>query len=316
VEEPDPYQSGTQAGGIYIVRRRALTIALLTLAFCGAFLIIVNVLEQVRYKAPKEAPLSGNGCLVLSYHRIRTSEAVTKGLDKLMRFYSDNEELKLYSVYKDTFEEQLLYLLDHGYQFITPNDLNQLIKGKDSFPPKCALVTFDDVDVSVHKNAFPFLLKHQIPFTLFIITGEVGNPNFKGLEMAAWDQIQEMKDSGLATIGTHTHQMHRLDKKNNPPFLAAGKIEDFRKDTAFSIEKVKEQYGFHPVFFAYPYGFGIPETDESLLEAGFHLVFTLKPGIVVAGDPSFLIKRVLITKESWGRIEEWVESNVSAAEEQ
>jgi poly-beta-1,6-N-acetyl-D-glucosamine N-deacetylase len=248
-----------------------------------------------------------NGCLVLNYHRVRPSNKVIKTLDKIYTSYKRNNEIQLYSVYVDEFEEQILFLKNRGFEFITPSQLNQFISEEVSFPQKCALITFDDVDISVYEKAFPILLEHQIPFSLFIVTGDVGNPDFKGLKMASWEQIKEMHQSGLATIGGHTHKMHFLEKNQNAPFLNPKNISSFVLDTILLKETFKEKLGFTPIYYAYPYGYGMPETDEYLVSAGFKLIFTLKPGIVQSGDSPYYIKRILITRYNWPTVESWAE---------
>ncbi len=253
--------------------------------------------------------LTGDGYLVLSYHRIRDSSPLIKMFDKWVIFFTKDSELMLYSIYENEFIEQITYFLDKGYQFITPDELKKYLYNEIDIPKKSVLLTFDDVDISVYENAFPFLLEKQIPFTLFIITGEVGNSKFKGLNLASWNQIIEMNRSGLVTIGVHTHQMHKLDKENNPPFIYETNIVDFILDTQLTIKTVEEKLGISSTYYAYPYGFGMPKTDEVLLDLGYELIFTLKPGLVKQGDASFFIKRVLVSKFSWDNVVEWVEEN-------
>lgn len=249
------------------------------------------------------------GILVLNYHRIRNSNPVTKILDRWTTFFTKDSELMLYSIYEDEFKEQIIYLLDNGYHFITPIDLKNYLSDEKSISEKSVLITFDDVDISIYENAFPFLVEKQIPFTIFVITGQVGNKNFKGLKLATWDQIREMYNSELVTVGAHTHNMHKLDKENNPPFMYNTKNKDFIQDTKLSINTIKKEIGITPTNYAYPYGFGIAETDEVLLDLGYELIYSLKPGAVKKDDQSFFIKRILISRYSWESVVDWVENN-------
>lgn len=268
--------------------------------------VIIDYHTEKKDLNPYDFTISGEGCLILNYHRVRSSNYLIKPLDKLTMTYSGDMELTVYSIYEDEFKEQIMYLKNKGFRFIEPNELKRYIRYDETLPKKCALITFDDGDVSIYKNAYPFLAEEGIPFTLFIITGEVGNPDFNGLELASWNQIKEMRNSGFATIGTHTHRMHYLDKSENPPFLSLNKINDFDQDTQLTIKTIEEKLGFTPTYYAYPYGFGMPQTDEILLESGYELVFTLSPGLVKQGDPSFFIKRVLISRHTWSNVVEWI----------
>ena len=251
--------------------------------------------------------LTGEGCLVLNYHRVRNPNTLVKMFDKITSIYQKDAELIYYSVYQDEFQEQLSYLLDEEFQFITANDLENMLFEKQPIPEKCAMVTFDDVDISVYKNAYPFLVEHKIPFALFIITGNVGESDFNGLKLASWEQIFEMTKSGLATVGVHTHHMHYLEKRKNPPFLSKTNLKTFKRDTELSIKTMKEKFNQPSTHFAYPYGFGIAETDEILKDLGYKMIYTLEPGIVQKNDSSYKIKRVLITRGNWKDIRKWVE---------
>ena len=52
------------------------------------------------------------------------------------------------------------------------------------FPEKCIWISFDDVDEAVYQNTFPILKENNIPFTLFVITGQVGK-DFGNLKLAS-----------------------------------------------------------------------------------------------------------------------------------
>jgi len=287
--------------------KKLVMIVALVLFFFSISVLLEYISPQNTNFYKQELSLSGEGPLILNYHRVRSSNIFVKTLDKLTNVYTKDAELLLYTVYEDEFKEQLRYLIEKGYYFLTVDEINKYVHNEISVPEKSVLITFDDVDVSVYENAFPFLLEEKIPFTLFIITGEVGNPDFKGLEMASWDQVKEMYDSGLATVGVHTHQMHKLDKRSNPPFFYPNKVDDFTEDTRLTISTVEQKLGITPIYYAYPYGFGTPETDEVILDLGYKLIFTLSPGIIEQGDPSFFMKRVLVSKSSWPKVVEWVE---------
>lgn len=69
------------------------------------------------------------------------------------------------------FEKVLTFLKKRRYRFVSLNELVSIVqKGKKE---KVAVVTFDDGYKDLYKNAFTFLRKNKIPFTLFIITSTV-----------------------------------------------------------------------------------------------------------------------------------------------
>ncbi|MFZ5968372.1 MAG: polysaccharide deacetylase family protein [Bacillota bacterium] len=252
--------------------------------------------------------INGKGCIVLCYHRVLPENRFTSFVYKLLKIFTNDNELKLYSVTGSDFEKQLKCLEDHKVKILSLEELEYHIYNKIDLPDKSAVITFDDVDESVYKNAYPILKRYNVPFSLFVITGQVGNKDFKGLRLSTWDQIKDMYSSGLVSLGLHTHNYHYLDKENNPPFMDPKNSYKFYEDTTLAIKTMEENMGITPRYFSYPYGFGIPETDEYLLKSNIRLLFSLKPGVVTKDDPVFFIKRILVDDENWASIQDWIEN--------
>ena len=99
----------------------------------------------------------------------------------------------------EVFEKQIVGLEKIGYKFISYKDLQQYKNGEASINKKSCIVTFDDGYETVYKNVFPIAQKHNMPFTIFIITDEMGKPG-----IISWEQAKEMQDSGLVTIASHS----------------------------------------------------------------------------------------------------------------
>lgn len=240
--------------------------------------------------------LHGPGGLVLVYHRVlarRSAFDLPGSLDD-------------YTIYADDFQHQLRYLKNQGVRFIKPDDLESVVRRQAKPDAKFALVTLDDGDISQYRNAFPILKNERIPFTVFVISGQVGSRNFNGMEMATWSDIREMVASGLVTIGSHTHNLHALDSSGKPAFQGAANLDRFEQDLRFSTATIQRELGATPRYFAYPYGFGTPETDRAALHLGMRLLFSLRPGLVRPGDPAFFVKRIMVNSRNWNPIERWV----------
>lgn len=274
---------------------------LLLAAFC-----ILNLMFAIRPVKKEDLALDGDGCLVLCYHRVMKRNPLVELLNNLKVIYGEDKELSLYSVYSHDLDEQISFLKENGAHFITIDDLCRHINEGLDIPSKSVLITFDDVDISVYNNAFPILLRHKVPFTLFLITGHIGDNNFKGLELCTFEQIKEMTDTGYATVGSHTNKFHFIDKEGKPAFLLSANLNNFSKDVAHSIKVLEER--FHPkkLYFSYPYGFGTSETDNVLIDMNIHLIFTLEPGIVKQKDSAQNMKRVLVNQHTWDSIQQWI----------
>jgi peptidoglycan/xylan/chitin deacetylase (PgdA/CDA1 family) len=122
-------------------------------------------------------------------------------------------------------------------------------------------LTFDDGYRDSYSTAFPILLELGLPFTMYLATEsiETGTPLGppEGADPLNWDQIESMLDSGLVTIGGHTHRHSDLR------LLSAEAVEE---ELGTSDDLIEKRLGFRPVHFAYPWGFWSPSADRPVSE--------------------------------------------------
>lgn len=280
---------------------------IISLTFIIVFIVLI-IIDKARVKSKPAMefprPLQKDGCLALTYHRIRKDHMITKTIESL----TNSEELKNYSVYKSEFEEHIQVLLESNATFVTPAELREF-REKGNYPKNCIWISFDDVDKSVYENAFPILKKHQIPFTIFIIAGHVGNEDFSNLSLATWEQIQEMVDSGLVTVGSHTYDMHYL-KDNEPVFFNPMYRNAFLNDLIKSKNTIENNLKeVKVVDFAYPYGDGKDELVPIIKEAGFLSAYILAPRIICKQNAPYWQNRILVDRKVFKEIvEPWLKS--------
>lgn len=150
------------------------------------------------------------------------------------------------------FSEQMRWLTDR-HRVVS---LDTALAARTDTKPVVA-VTFDDGYADMFHNAFPLLAELGIPFTLYLTTGPVehgeplvARPNSDPL---TWDHIETMLESGLLTLGahTHTHPDHR--------HATAAFLED---DNGRCDEIIERRTGHRPVHFAYPYGYWAAHADQ------------------------------------------------------
>lgn len=117
----------------------------------------------------------GKGIVVLMYHEI-------------------DDSIGKYVVSKQNFEKQIKFLVNHNYNTIFIEDIENNYKGQ-----KVVALTFDDGYENFYKNVFPILKKYQIKANLYIITSSIDKNNYLNKE-----EINEIVTSGLVSIGSHT----------------------------------------------------------------------------------------------------------------
>lgn len=266
---------------------KVLSIVLIIIIITLVIVDKLNVEKTPAMDFPE--PLKKDGCLGLTYHRVRSDNILTKIVESL----TISDELRSYSVYESEFEKQLQVLIENDATFVTPEELREFRK-TGNYPKNCIWISFDDVDQSVYKNAFPILKKYQIPFTLFIIAGHVGNTDFDNLTLVNWGEIQEMVDSGLATVGSHTYDMHYL-VDDKPVFFDPERKIDFLDDLVKSKNNIETNLkGVEVVDFAYPYGEGKDELVPIIKEAGFLSAYILAPRVICEENAPYWQNRILV----------------------
>ena len=95
------------------------------------------------------------------------------------------------NVTPERFEKQLTALKNGGYNIISFREYINYVNGQGVLPPNSVIITFDDGYLGVYKHAYPILQKHNVPATVFIITGLVGF-NDTSFPHFDWNQAKEI----------------------------------------------------------------------------------------------------------------------------
>lgn len=119
-----------------------------------------------------------------------------------------------YAVWYKEFEEDLIYLRDHGYTTITTKQLIDFMEGKGELPEKPVLLTIDDGKLGVYRNMYPLLKKYHMTASLSVIGEEIdkADAGVQTKEMmeapfCTWSQISEMSASGYVEIISRWQEM-------------------------------------------------------------------------------------------------------------
>jgi len=143
-----------------------------------------------------------------------------------------------YFVTPETFETQMKWLYDHHYQTITTTQLANVIIYGGQIPERAVVITFDDGNQDVVKNALPIMQKYGFVGTAYIIVRWIGAPGFD-----TSDQIKQLHDAGWE-IGSHS--MSHVDLTKNEGNL------DY--EVRNSLVKLNQDYGLDVKSLAYPFG--------------------------------------------------------------
>lgn len=244
---------------------------------------------------------------VISYHEIADKK---------------NALIPEYAVSPTNFVRQMDWLKNHGYHFVSVDQVLAARAGKLPLPERAVLITFDDGYRSVYSNAFPIIKLFNAPAVIAVVgswleptTGEV--VNFDGRvvsrdEMLNWTQIKEMTDSGLVEVGSHTYGLHdgiSANPQGNMQPAATTRIyspttktyenEDrYKKRIYADLKKNNDLLRDHgiraPRVIAWPYGSYNIEARETAEKLGMPIGLTLDDGPNTVATPLWRLRRILV----------------------
>jgi peptidoglycan/xylan/chitin deacetylase (PgdA/CDA1 family) len=173
------------------------------------------------------------GVVVLIYHRVGER--------------GDPSEIDLPA---DVFDRQMAWLAETG-RVVTLDAALDLLTASDadsvSGPGQATkvVVTFDDGTADLADVALPILARHGVPATVYVATRFIDEqlPWPAGGVPLSWAGAREMVDSGLVTIGSHTHGHRLLDRLS--PSEAADELDRSR-------DLIEDRLGVAAHHFAYP----------------------------------------------------------------
>ena len=192
-------------------------------------------------------------------------------------------------VHPDSFERQMEYLKLHRYHVVPLDEIFNDIKNGRSIPFKTVAITFDDGTLDNFKNAFPVLRKMDYPATIFMITANLGRPDWLGEE-----DLKILDEAGIS-IGSHTV---------NHAFLPPLPMDQVRTELTESKKRLEELLGHEVTLFSYPAGGVTPEIEQAVKDAGYFGAVTTNYG-KNRHDP-YAVHRVKISDSSQNLFRFWL----------
>ena len=170
----------------------------------------------------------GRGVVVLIYHRVGGGTAIEIDLPASL------------------FDEQMAWLAEHRMAVaIDARLLDRLSRRRRDAGPDSVVVTFDDGTADLIDVALPILVRHDVPAVFYVSTDFVErglrSPTTGG--PCRGPAPGEATDTGLVTIGSHTHTHALLDRVD--PAAAADELDRSR-------ELIADRVGVAADHFAYP----------------------------------------------------------------
>ena len=213
-----------------------------------------------------------------------------KGIVTLMYHRFEENKYPTTNIRVHDFKKQIELIKNSQNEFINFDQLKNILIDKQAYTGKKILITIDDAFQSFYQNAWPILKKENVPFILFVNTREI---NDNHTNYMSWDQIREINQSEISTIGAHSFSHEYLVKLN-------------QKDIAQDIEQSHQDYlrelGFIPEVFSYPFGEYSTEIKKLIKNSKYKLAFGQHSGVVHQEEDLFELPRFPIN-EAYGKID-------------
>ena len=186
------------------------------------------------------------------------------------------------TLWPDQFETQMSYLADEGYTTITIDEMMDALENGTPLPDKPVIITFDDGYADNYEYAYPILKKYGFKATIFLIYDFTNAyPNY-----LTWDQINEMKESGLIRFESHTMTHANLAELTS--------TDELRHEIADSHDLLSNKLGYDMHYIAYPGGRVNAEIEEITRAAGYRGGFTVHYGLSTPEEGRYQMDRIPI----------------------
>lgn len=173
------------------------------------------------------------------------------------------------------FREQMQFIKDSNIPVITMADLLAWKNGEKNIPDEAFVITMDDGWQGVHRFAFPVLKEFGFSFTLYLYKNYV---NIGGRSLT-WAEIQEMIDSGLCTVGSHSvsHDSMTARKGRSDADYEAYLLRELQDSKDFLEAHLKLPI----TSFAYPYGNYKSAIRDLGIQVGYETLVTVNGSKVI-----------------------------------
>lgn len=218
------------------------------------------------------APLTTYRVPILVYHHVRPQEGWGK----------ETWSWKM-TVTPATFEKQMQWLSDKGYETITLSEMVAAIRGERTMPAKPVVITFDDNNPTQYDVAVPIMEKFGQRAVFYLVTKYLDTPH-----MLNRDKALELQEKGHE-IESHT-LLHRA--------LTGLSDEELRADLTESKRILEELTGTPITHLCYPGTAHNQRVRDAAKAAGYETATIMDPVVFNQTHDWMKIPRIMMTDDT------------------
>lgn len=191
-----------------------------------------------------------------------------------------------YAVSPRQVESDLQWLKSNGYNTVTAEQVIAYTQNRGNLPENPVMITLDDGFYNNLSVLVPLLEKYDMTAVVSVVGSYIDNdaikdPHNPKYSYLTWEDIEKLVKSDRIEIGNHTYNMHSLYdgrigcSRNNDE-----SEEEYRKAISEDFQRlqreIRENIGFYPVVFTYPFGSVSRESLPVIRDSGFLMTLTCR----------------------------------------
>jgi len=229
----------------------------------------------------------------------------TVKLPILMYHHIAEESIGEATIALEAFREQIKTIHESDYTTVSLAEVKAYVEQGIDLPENPVLITFDDGYLSNYEYAFPLLKEYGMKATIFVIGSSVGKDTYKNttnpiIPHFTFKQAEEMLESGLIEIQSHTYDMHQWQPfeediaRRSASMFEGERQEDFveivQKDFMQSKSDIETFTQSRVFALAYPLGEYSDLTEVVYSQLGVDITLSTEKGVntLIKGVPQSL----------------------------
>ncbi|WP_417842711.1 polysaccharide deacetylase family protein [Thalassospira sp.] len=226
---------------------------------------------DTRNTAPAKSTAESASAVVFMYHRFDEGE-----------YPSTNTRVDQLSAHIAELGKAKYHVMDTG-------EIVSAIANGTALPDRTIGITVDDAYRTFYNVAWPMFKKAGLPVTVFVSTSQLdaGYDSYM-----TWDMLRDLVKQGVKVGGHSDSHAH----------LSSVPIAQTKAELEKSAKRFKQELGFVPDLFAYPYGEADTDVQQAVRDAGYKAAFGQQSGGFDKSADMFYLPRFALN-EHYGSLD-------------
>lgn len=272
------------------MKTKARVIAYIFTGIVAAFCIVLQI-STLSSKAASNRPEIG----------VSEDNSVSRKVPIIMyhSILPDSDKQGEYIISPRQLEQDLIWLKENGYKTVKLSELIKFADNRAELCEKVVALTFYDGMRNNLTYLLPLLNKYDMYASISVVgryteaAGEEAQPSdyYSYLDT---DDLSVLLSSGRIELCNHSFDMHELGARQGSVQMSTESFSEYRRaffNDVFAVQRLlKDNCGYSPVVYTYPYGFSCKAAKTLVKVCGFKASLGVEEKVnnIVQGDTDCL----------------------------